>query len=240
MDEEPLSDLWCFDWEDKTWCQFSENGEVPEARSFHQMVPGQASNSNKLYVFGGCAKKGRLNDLYEFDIKGEIWKKLPTSADIKGRGGACFTAIGNDLYVIAGFAGEETSDVHKYSNGIWTKLTDFPSQIAPRSVAAVCSLPSLGMICVFGGELSPSARGHEGAGNFSNEVLCLPTTGNQVVYVPKVKGIVPVARGWLNCALLKEETEKSAQIVFFGGLKGNDENPVRCNDMWTIHIELND
>jgi len=103
---------------------------------------------------------------------------LSTSKDIRGRGGACFSAFEDDLYVIAGFAGEETSDVHKFSNGEWTKLADFPNDILPRSVSASTCLSSLNLICVFGGELSPSAKGHEGAGNFSREVLLLPTTGD--------------------------------------------------------------
>ena len=42
-------------------------------------------------------------------------------------------------------------------------------------------MPNLDMICIFGGELEPSARGHEGAGNFSNEALCLSTVLNEEV-----------------------------------------------------------
>jgi N-acetylneuraminic acid mutarotase len=68
LSEKPLNDLWCFDWEAKTWTEIETQGEIPELRSFHQMVAGQGANSNKLYVFGGCAAKGRLNDLHEYDI----------------------------------------------------------------------------------------------------------------------------------------------------------------------------
>ena len=55
-----------------------------------------------------------------------------------------------------------------------------------------------------------------------------------------VTGPIPTARGWLNSALVKEGTTsgtKYAQIVIFGGLTGNDDEPVRCNDMWLLNIE---
>lgn len=119
-----------------------------------------------------------MNDLYEFDVESKNWKKLPTSKEIKGRGGPCLSAIGDDLYVISGFSGEENKDVHKFSDGAWTKLADFPSCLVPRSVAAACSINSLNLICVIGGETATSEKGHEGAGNFTKEVICLPCFGD--------------------------------------------------------------
>jgi len=85
--------------------------------------------------------------------------------------------MGQDLYVISGFTGEENRDVHCYSisKDEWTKLADFPEHLVSRSVAASCALPSLGLIVVFGGEIAPSNRAHEGAGDFTNEVICLST-----------------------------------------------------------------
>jgi len=119
-----------------------------------------------------------MNDLHQFDIATSTWTKLPTSEHIKGRGGACFSRMGQDLFVICGFAGEETRDVNRFSEGKWTKLADFPEGIVSRSVAAAAPLPGFDLICVFGGEVSPSDKGHEGAGDFTNEVLFVPCSGD--------------------------------------------------------------
>ena len=173
-----MSDLWKFDFAEKTWAEIACTGEIPEARSFHQL----AEAGGLLYCFGGCGAPGRLSDLYSFDPKTSTWTKLPSFEKIAGRGGACFKAngAGTALYVIAGFSGEEARDVYRYeiASRTWTQLKDFPEQIAARSVTAGATVPNLDMICVFGGELEPSARGHEGAGNFSGDVLCVTTTLN--------------------------------------------------------------
>lgn len=139
------------------------------------------SAGGKLYVFGGCGTfghSGRMNDLHMFDPETSIWTQLPSSDDIKGRGGAVFQPSPNEdsLFVIAGFTGEETSDVHKFDlkTSKWEKLDSFPEESIPkRSVSTAATIKSMDMIIVFGGEMEPSARGHEGAGNFGNDVIFL-------------------------------------------------------------------
>ena len=174
-----MADVWKFDFGEKAWEEVACTGDIPEARSFHQLLEA----GGLLYCFGGCGASGRLSDLHSFDPKTATWTKLPSFEKIPGRGGACFKAngAGTALYVIAGFTGVEARDVYRYeiASRAWTQLKDFPEQIAARSVAAGATVPNLDMICVFGGELEPSARGHEGAGNFSNDVLCLSTTPNE-------------------------------------------------------------
>lgn len=145
------------------------------------------SAGDKLYVFGGCGmesrtslKSGRFNDLYSFDPKSSKWTKLPSSDKIKGRGGAVFEPSPDQksLFVISGFTGEENSDVHRFdiASSKWTQLEHFPQgSISKRSVSAAASVKSMDMILLFGGELEPSARGHEGAGNFGNDVIYLDT-----------------------------------------------------------------
>jgi len=236
MEEKALQDLWSFDWTTKVWTEVACSGDVPEARSFHQMI----SSRGKLFCFGGCSVDGRLNDLHSFDPKEAKWTKLPTFDKIKGRGGAVFKAdpVGHALYVIAGFAGEETSDVYKFDTMTesWTELPSFPSHIAARSVMTGCTVPSMDVICVFGGELTPSARGHEGAGNFSNDVLCLSTVDGSVVCA-STDSEKPIQRGWLDSALVEAETDSEAKIAIFGGLSGNDEDAVRNNDTWIYQVK---
>ena len=82
------------------------------------------------------------------------------------------------------------------------------------------------MICIFGGELEPSARGHEGAGNFTNEILNLKTKINEEtvskVSLSNPEQEQPCPRGWFESSLVRTG-ESFADIAVFGGLSGNDD-----------------
>lgn len=235
MEEKALQDLWSFDWNTRVWTEIAYSGEVPEARSFHQLI----SANGKLYCFGGCSVDGRLNDLHSFDPKSAKWTKLPSFDKIKGRGGAVFQSdsTGHSLFVVAGFVGEEAKDVYKFDTKTeqWRELPSLPSDIPARSVMTGVNVPQMGLICIFGGELTPSARGHEGAGNFSNDVLCLSTNDGSVVCATTDQE-KPIPRGWLDSALVKSEAN-FAEIVIFGGLTGTDDDHVRNNDTWIYKVE---
>jgi hypothetical protein len=107
-----------------------------------------------------------------------------------------------------------------------------------RSVASAAALPNFGLICVFGGEVSPSDKGHEGAGDFTNEVICVPTSEGQLAFKPTIVGVAPLERGWLDCHVMSCD-ENKARIIYFGGLTGDDKNPLRMNDMWALDIVKN-
>jgi len=239
MDEEPMADLWKFDWNEKIWEEVVCKGSIPEARSYHKLIAA----GSLLYCFGGCGASGRLSDLHSFDVKTSTWTKLPAFEKIAGRGGACFQAngAGTALYVVAGFTGKEARDVYRYDieSSIWTQLEDFPNSIPARSVTAGCTVPNLDMICIFGGELEPSARGHEGAGNFSNDVLCLNTTPNEErvcrVALSDPGAKQPCSRGWLESSLLRTGNG-TADIAVFGGLSGTDESFQRNDDFWILSL----
>ena len=112
MEEQPMADLWKFNWNEKVWEELACSGSIPEARSFHKLIAA----GGLLYCFGGCGASGRLSDLHSFDPKTLIWTKLPAFEKIAGRGGACFKAngAGTALYVVAGFTGQEARDVFRY------------------------------------------------------------------------------------------------------------------------------
>jgi len=239
MDEKPLADLWKFDWNEKTWEEVVCTGSIPEARSYHKLI----SAGNLLYCFGGCGASGRLSDLHSFDAKTSTWTKLPAYEKIAGRGGACFQAngAGTALYVVAGFTGKEARDLYRYdiASSTWTQLEDFPNSISARSVTAGCTVPNLDMVCVFGGELEPSAHGHEGAGNFSNDVLCLNTTPKEErisrVTLADPGSEQPCPRGWLESTLLRTGNG-TADIAVYGGLSGTDESFTRNDDLWILSL----
>jgi N-acetylneuraminic acid mutarotase len=221
MDESPLDDMWRFDISNGKWVAVEQKGQVPCARSFHVME----ATEDAIYMFGGCAASGRLNDLHRFDLGSNTWETMPSSDDIEGRGGPCLAAPGDgNLYVIAGFAGREMNDIHRFSldDRSWTKLPD--TDLRPRSVCPHCCVG--GKVILFGGEVDPSQKGHEGAGGFANDVVTFDPSTGQVTTLP-VGGHVPTGRGWSAMAVCGD----GQTPVVFGGLAGDDEQPERLNDL---------
>lgn len=94
MGEGCRNDLYSFNTENNTWNgPISYEGcEPPPVRSFHKMI----SVNDDLFVFGGCGTVGRLNDLYTYDTLSNVWKALPVSDRISGRGEFFFSQI--DFY----------------------------------------------------------------------------------------------------------------------------------------------
>lgn len=248
MKEQAMNDLWMLDTETFTWTEVdvsSEAHSVPEARSFHRMV----CLGTSLYVFGGCgATSGRLNDLHKFDIINRTWHTLGASAHLRGRGGPNLIKLqaGKQLAVVAGFAGEETADGHVFDVApeTWaeTSLTAQLEGLRPRSVCVSASFPSLCVAVIFGGEVDPSEKGHEGAGGFANDVIILnESSGKFLDSIPDRSNGAdlpswPEARGWSDAAATTDALSGVGHMFVFGGLAGDDTNPKRLNDFWRLDI----
>ena len=245
MDEKAMADLWKLDCSGapgtEKWSKVeATDGTPPEARSFHRMI----CIGDHLYVFGGCsAAHGRLADLHRYDVKENTWTDLKAS-QLRGRGGPNVLplASGKKVGVIAGFAGEETADGHIFDleAGKWEDALLEPELkgMRPRSVCVSGSFPSLGYAVIFGGEVDPSDRGHEGAGAFENDVVVLDEkTGS---YITSVKAGTPddpwpETRGWSDAAAI-DNVNGTGQLYFFGGLSGDDKKPQRLDDLWMMEI----
>lgn len=233
MDEPPMNDLWKLDTETLAWTKVEPTGSPPSPRSFHRMVAIEQS----IYIFGGYRDDGRLADLFQFDLKTNTWHELGASPLLRGRGGANLLVLENKqqlhLAVIAGFAGEETNDGHRFD--VTTKkwqddLMTAPEGLRPRSVCVAGSIS--GKAVLFGGEVYPSERGHEGAGGFENDVVLLDgTTGDYLETVRPSSGKSPEARGWSDGDVFGNS------LYIFGGLAGDDTTPKRLNDLWRLDLE---
>jgi len=247
MDEKAMNDLWKLDASGKKgsekWSLVepdAKSGPPPEARSFHRMI----SVGNSLYVFGGCSASGRLADLYRFDLVDKTWQNLGTSS-LRGRGGANLMPLASNimLAVVAGFAGEETADGQRFDITLneWDEelLTESLKGMRPRSVCVSASFPSVGSSVIFGGEVDPSDRGHEGAGGFENDVVILKEASGE--YVETIKASTsepwPENRGWSDGAALENENDGTGHLYIFGGLSGDDANPRRLDDLWRMDIQ---
>jgi hypothetical protein len=246
MDEMAMNDLWVFDAATESWAECTDtHGDKPEARSFHQMVCVE----DALYVFGGCsAAHGRLADIHKFDIPTKTWSAFGTSQHLRGRGGATFLQLNNgkSLGVVAGFAGEETNDGHVFdvTNSRWNDeaLTGDLTNLRPRSVCVGGSFTSIGVSVIFGGEVDPSAKGHEGAGGFANDIVLLDeSTGRYITSIASSKSTSddddawPEVRGWSSGATVECDGPRGHLFVF-GGLSGDDANPKRLDDLWCLDI----
>jgi len=232
MSEKPFNDMWKLNCETEVWEELQCKGEAPEPRSFHKMV----CLGDSLYVFGGCGPSGRLADLYRYDINESTWHALGKSPLLRGRGGANLIVLqeGNALGIVGGFAGEETADGHVYDlvTNKWSEsLLDYTTDenmMRPRSVSACAPLSSKNRVVIFGGEVDPSDRGHEGAGGFTNDIVILDNTAGGVVQTIIASGENwPESRGWSDATVNTE-----GRIFLYGGLTGDDANPRRLDDLW--------
>lgn len=246
IEEEAMNDLWKFDTRNLVWtkvdvtCADGASALPPGNRSYHKMV----ALNHSLYVFGGCGEHGRLADLHRFDAHSCTWDDLGTSPLLSGRGGSNLIILANDdLAAVAGFAGEETADGHRFdsSQNLWqpTLLSGLDG-LRPRSVCVTGSYPSLGLIVIFGGEVDPSERGHQGAGSFANDIVLLD--GKTAKYIQSigptdsVSAGWPEARGWSHGAS-QDDGQGTGRLYIFGGLAGDDANPRRLDDLWALEIE---
>ena len=142
--------------------------------------------------------------------------------------------------------------------GAWERAPS-DDEIRPRSVVASFAFPR-GLL-LFGGEVSPSDRGHEGAGGFAGDLLAIDSGsgsgtssssvegggeggsswGKQLgLTVDSVEGgteaageqlLVPAPRGWAAATALSE-----SRGVLFGGLAGTDDEPERLGDTWLLDL----
>lgn len=156
-------------------------------------------------------------------------------------------ASGNSLGVVAGFVGEESNDGHVFhlmESNKWADaaLTPQLEGLRPRSVCVSGSFPSIGVSVIVGGEIDPSAMGHEGAGGFENDVVLLDEkTGAYMgtTACPRTSvetGQWPEQRGWADAAS-HEGSGGVGHLYVFGGLTGDDADPKRLNDLWRLDIE---
>ena len=140
------------------------------------------------------------------------------------------SADGEALWIVGGFAGHETNDVLRFClrTAWWDRK---PSDwLRPRSVCAGFSMAQALML--FGGEVSPSDIGHEGAGGFANDLVAIDPKDGSPFTVAVAEGDVPPARGWAASATLSE-----TEGLLVGGLAGSDTSPERLDDVWLLRVD---
>ena len=156
---------------------------------------------------------------------------------LQPRGGAGLVAHKDKLFVIGGFSGKEQGDVHIFDmiTQTWQELTGGPA-LPARSVFALGVLPqsdnkmnndvSRWWIVVFGGEVDPSDLGHEGAGDYADEVFGLDPDAPQLGWHKlSIKGTAPSPRAWLA------STSFASGMALHGG---NAPDNSRLDDLYML------
>eukprot|EP00270_Netrium_digitus_P018002 TRINITY_DN6769_c0_g1_i1.p1 TRINITY_DN6769_c0_g1~~TRINITY_DN6769_c0_g1_i1.p1 ORF type:complete len:343 (-),score=86.76 TRINITY_DN6769_c0_g1_i1:234-1262(-) len=239
-EHEELNEFFSFDTSSGEWTLLTSGDTSPPNRSYHAMVANE--QSQKLYVFGGCGKAGRLNDLWQYDVSAASWQCLPApppGSTLIPRGGPGLAAVGDSIWVVFGFSGKEQSDVHRFDlkTQTWQEVDvkgkeggkGAAQRPAPRSVFSTAVLGKC--ILLYGGEVDPSDLGHMGAGNFIDDVWLLDTEKEQwvaVVAEPESGKPGPGARGWYAAA------EFGSSMLVYGG---NSDTNDRLDDMFVLTVE---
>mmetsp|Transcript_1062 Transcript_1062/g.2300 ORF Transcript_1062/g.2300 Transcript_1062/m.2300 type:complete len:374 (+) Transcript_1062:118-1239(+) len=245
MAECPFDDLWRYHVPSMAWERVDTHDGCPSARSFHKMV---AHGDSCLYVFGGCGASGRLKDLWLFDTKKQKWEFAGESHLLAGRGGSHLLALQDGaqeyLAAVGGFSGCETNDGHMYDIGskAWRTEGADATDMRMRSVGVYGSFRAANLSVIFGGEVDPSDRGHEGAGGFANDVVAFVSRGGAIQVLGTFENNQadekdwPEARGWSDGCACEEKGRN--MLYLYGGLTGNDECPQRLDDLWVCEVHV--
>lgn len=225
--------LWILDELKAEWAHLNPsdpNAPYPEGRSYHAMT---SNGVDTIYIHSGCPEKGRLSDLWSFQVDERAWKKL-ADAPPPSRGGSSIAYSGGRLYRMNGFDGETEQggslDTYDPVSNSWTTFPYSPDGQEGPIARSVCSLlavdvagqPSL--LTLFG-ESDPSNLGHAGAGKMLSDVWLfdIPLRKWKVV---NTTGTLPPPRGWFDADVVSGKS-----VVISGGLAESNQ---RLDDIWLL------
>jgi len=214
------------------------NAPYPEGRSYHALTN---DGFKTIYLHGGCPAKGRLSDLWAFDVPTCTWTEL-TQAPGSGRGGSSIAVSGGRLYRMNGFDGKTeqggTLDIYAPDLNTWNSMSYAPdgeSGPEPRSVSCLLAVELQGrpsLVTAFG-ERDPSPLGHQAAGKMLSDIWFFDIETSKWSQMEAAEGSTerPAARGWFGADVLRHRGASTDSIVIAGGL---DEDNERLSDVWIL------
>ena len=149
-----------------------------------------------IFIHGGCLAKGRSAEVWSFDVAAKFWSKLP-DAPGPARGGPSMVISRDRLYRFGGFDGndelggqidylelsKETFDdkggkgelAVVLKSGKWNTVSmdaspQFPGNRSVAGLHPITTGQGRNYLILVLGEKSPSANGHEEAGNFWDDI----------------------------------------------------------------------
>ncbi|OJJ54654.1 hypothetical protein ASPSYDRAFT_159992 [Aspergillus sydowii CBS 593.65] len=229
--------VWTFDpaTSAEQWSQLKPsdtNAPYPAGRSYHAVTN---NGKDTIFVHAGCPEKGRLRDLWAFNISTKAWTELPQAPGPE-RGGTSIAYHDGKIYRMNGFDGKAEQggalDVFDLAANAWNTITyaaDGANGPAARSVSSLLPLlvggkPSL--VTMFG-EHDPSSLGHQGAGKMLSDVWLFDIV-SQTWSKVETDGEVPPPRGWFDA-----DVHGPRGIIVHGGLAESNE---RLGDVWSLEF----
>lgn len=216
------------------------NAPYPEGRSYHALT---SDGSNIIYLHGGCPAKGRVSDLWSFDLSTRTWTELPP-APRSGRGESSIAIAAGRLYRMNGFDGKTeqggTLDIYEPTLQTWSSISYAPNGIdgpEPRSVSCLLAIELQGrpsLMTAFG-EHDPSPLGHQGAGRMLDDIWVFDIETSKWNKLTMAEGSRehPAARGWFDADVWRAKGGRSARAVIAGGLAEDNQ---RLSDVWILEI----
>lgn len=233
--------LWRYDVSQAHWSLVKpadSSAPFPAGRSYHCIA---SDGETSVYVHSGCPETGRLSDIWRFDVTKKIWTELASAPD-PARGGASIAFSNGKLYRINGFDGKTEQggslDVFDVASASWSSIAYKPDGISgpePRSVSTLVPVSIHGKVFVVTmfGERDPSSLGHAGAGKMLADVWAFDIEEKVWQKVQIGDQDLPVARGWFDADVAKDEAGNDS-IIVHGGL---DEDNKRLGDVWALRFE---
>ena len=232
--------LWRYTPNDFLWKRIgpaNPSAPYPASRSYHAMT---SDGNDSIYVHAGCPEKGRLSDLWSFNVESKTWTELPP-APPPARGGTSITVSGGKLYRMNGFDGNSEQggaiDVLDLASRVWSTISFKPDGVhgpEPRSVSALLAVKVKGrdfLVTLFG-ERDPSSLGHAGAGKMLADAWAFDLEREEWTKV-EPKGDAPLPRGWFGADVVADDNGKHA-VIIHGGLA---EDSSRLGDVWELQFD---
>lgn len=231
-----------------------------------------------VFVHGGCPAPGRVADVWGFDIAARMWRRFPDAPGAP-RGGPALACSSRRLFRFGGFDGEaqlggqidylelgketfvdqtgvaEAGVVPHPKAGEWQSIkmdstsTPFPGARSVAGMHHVSTGQGRNYLVLVLGEKNPSNKGHDGAGEFWDDVWTFQLKPDGMtaasfkdatrelvgmktkeyawdeVLIPEAtksqgRAVMPGARGWFASSAAGDPDKSS--IVVWGGI--NDKN----------------
>ncbi|KAH7394437.1 kelch repeat protein-like protein [Pyrenochaeta sp. MPI-SDFR-AT-0127] len=233
--------VWEFDPTNLSWTKITPadaSAPYPPARSYHCST---SDGNNTFFVHAGCPAKGRLSDLWKFDVTRRSWTQAP-DAPAPQRGGTSIAYSGGKIFRMNGFDGTTEQggsiDIFDLSANTWSTETFKADGNDGPEARSVCILVPVHLarkdkLLTLFGERDPSSLGHAGAGKMLSDVWIYDISENWWTQLhPEGSTGLPDPRGWFDADVLKNPNGAgNDSVVIHGGLGENNE---RLTDLWHL------